>query len=88
VPTAITMVTSQTCPSYDYDAPLDESGRPRPKYFRLRSLINEVTHQTPIPVPDSPPLTTVPTIRLNSSLPLWDTLQEPIKAAAPYRWRM
>jgi beta-galactosidase len=69
--------------SYDYDAPLDESGRPRPKYFRLRSLINEVTHQTPIPVPDSPPLTTVPTIRLNSSLPLWDTLPEPIKAAAP-----
>jgi beta-galactosidase len=69
--------------SYDYDAPLDESGRPRPKYFRLRSMINQVTHQTPIAVPDSPPLITIRKFSLKLSLPLWDTLAEPIKSAAP-----
>ena len=27
--------------SYDYDAPIDESGRLRPKYFALRKIIAE-----------------------------------------------
>ena len=38
--------------SYDYDAPIDEAGRPRAKYFAMRKLIAEATHQTLPPVPD------------------------------------
>ena len=33
--------------SYDYDAPIDEAGRPRAKYFAMRSLIEEATHHVP-----------------------------------------
>ncbi len=69
--------------SYDYDAPLDESGRPRPKYFRLRTLIAEITHQTPVPVPDSPPLITLPTIQLRTSQSLWNTLPAAIDSIKP-----
>ncbi|MBB5061807.1 beta-galactosidase family protein [Granulicella mallensis] len=69
--------------SYDYDAPLDESGRPRPKYFRLRNIINEITNQTPIPVPDSPPLITVPAIHLDEAQSLWSTLPKAIESEVP-----
>jgi beta-galactosidase len=69
--------------SYDYDAPLDESGRPRPKYFRLRSLISEVTQHTPVPVPDSPPMITLPVIHLQASQSLWNTWPSAIHAEAP-----
>ena len=29
--------------SYDYDAPIDEAGQPRPKFFEIRKVIQEVT---------------------------------------------
>jgi beta-galactosidase len=57
--------------SYDYDAPLDESGRPRPKYFALREMIREVTHRNPPPVPVSAPLITIPAVTLRESASLW-----------------
>ncbi len=37
--------------SYDFNAALDESGRPTPKYFLLRDVIAKVTGATPPPVP-------------------------------------
>lgn len=64
--------------SYDYDAPLDESGRPRPKYFAMRKAIAEATHTTPAPVPDSPPMITIPVINLMQSLSLWKALPKGI----------
>jgi beta-galactosidase len=57
--------------SYDYDAPIDESGRPRPKYFALRTMIAEVTHRTPPPVPDSAPMLVLPEVKLTESKSLW-----------------
>ncbi len=69
--------------SYDYDAPLDESGRPRPKYFRLREIIAEETHTTPPPVPSSAPLITLAPIKLERSLSLWNTLPRPIPSSDP-----
>ena len=39
--------------SYDYDAPIDEGGRPRAKYFAFRKMIAETTHRTLPPVPAS-----------------------------------
>ena len=37
--------------SYDYDAALDESGHPTPKYFLFRDVIARDTGITPPPVP-------------------------------------
>src|ERR1700743_3502257 len=40
--------------SYDYDSPLDESGRPTPKYLAAREVIARETGITPPPVPATP----------------------------------
>ncbi|HEU4988636.1 MAG TPA: beta-galactosidase family protein [Gemmatimonadaceae bacterium] len=40
--------------SYDYDAALDESGRPTPKYYMFRDVIAQATGETPPPVPATP----------------------------------
>jgi beta-galactosidase len=69
--------------SYDYDAPIDEAGRPRPKYFAMRRLIAEATHQTPPPVPDSPPMMTLPAIQLTGSRSLWTKLPAALHADTP-----
>ena len=37
--------------SYDYDAPLNESGQPTPKYMAFRDAIARVTGKTPPPIP-------------------------------------
>jgi beta-galactosidase len=69
--------------SYDYDAPLDESGRPRPKYFAMRKLIAEATHQTPPPVPDSPQMMRLPTIPMSKSRSVWTNLPASVHADSP-----
>jgi beta-galactosidase len=69
--------------SYDYDAPIDEAGRPRQKYFAMRKMIAETTHLALLPVPDSPPMMTVPAIQLTESRSLWAKLPASIHAAVP-----
>ncbi len=69
--------------SYDYDAPIDEAGQPRPKFFEIRKAIQEVTGVTPPPVPPSPILGTLPAIRLSESVSLWDMLPQPLKSQQP-----
>jgi beta-galactosidase len=69
--------------SYDYDAPLDESGRPRPKCFALRDMIRDVTHRDPPPVPQSAPLMTLPQVMLRDSVSLWARTSQPITGPAP-----
>ena len=73
--------------SYDYDAPLDESGRPTPKYFAYRK---ELAKWSPCgnesclpPVPPSQPIITIPTIVFSEAAPLWDNLPSPIASALP-----
>ena len=68
--------------SYDYDAPLDESGRPRPKYFALRDAIAEATGVTPPPVPQSAPTIELAATPLTQSLPLWSDLPAQAHALA------
>ena len=60
--------------SYDYDAPIDEAGQPRPKFFEIRKAIQEITGVTPPPVPEAPILGSLPPIALTDSVSLWDTL--------------
>ncbi len=60
--------------SYDYNSPLDESGRPTPKYYRFREIIAKDTGVTPPAVPMVQPTMTVPAISLAEGVSLWKTL--------------
>ena len=68
--------------SYDYDAPLDEAGRPTPKYFRFREVIAQ--HLTAgVSLPDTPstnPIIDIPRFELKESASLFDALPEPVKS--------
>jgi beta-galactosidase len=69
--------------SYDYDAPIDEAGRLRPKYFALRKMIAEVTHRTPMVVPESAPMMTLPEVKLTASRSLWKGIAKGVVAETP-----
>ena len=69
--------------SYDYDAPLDESGRPTAKYYLFRSLIARDLGTTPPPVPAVQPTRAGPALSLNESVSLWQTLPAPIHSQQP-----
>jgi beta-galactosidase len=76
---------SPTVTSYDYGAPLDEAGRPTPKYWAFREVLAQ--HQpNGASLPDLPPATKViaiPDIRLTESARLFDNLPPPIASATP-----
>jgi beta-galactosidase len=73
--------------SYDYDAPLDESGRPTPKYFAYRKELAKFGpcgNETCLPpVPTVAPPITIPAIDLTQSTSLWRNLPKPITSALP-----
>ncbi len=69
--------------SYDYDAALDESGRPTPKYYAFRRVIGQHTGITPPPVPVTPPPIAVPAFALDSTASLWDNLPAPVHVDHP-----
>jgi beta-galactosidase len=67
--------------SYDYDAPINERGEPREKYFKFREAITRVTGVQPPPVPPVPPVVTYPIRRTEDSASLWDNLPKPISSS-------
>jgi len=69
--------------SYDYQAALDEAGRPTPKYHRFREVIARERGSNPPPVPDSPRVIDVPHFTLNESVTLADVLGEPVRSEHP-----
>jgi len=66
--------------SYDYDAPLDEAGRPRQKYFAFRDAIKEVTGVTPPPIPPTIPVVTIPRFTLGQAGSLLGALPKGVKS--------
>ena len=60
--------------SYDYDAPLDESGRPTAKYALFRDVIAKATGITPPAVPAVDAPTAVAAVKLTQSAVLWRNL--------------
>jgi beta-galactosidase len=68
------------CTSYDYDAPVSESGRATPKYFKVRELLQTYLSEGEIlpDVPDSIPTISIPSITFNEIAPLFDNLPEPV----------
>ena len=67
--------------SYDYDAPLDESGRPTPKYFLFRDVIAKATGIAPPAVPAVDPPVAVTAITFEQSASLWQNLPQPFDSA-------
>ncbi len=71
--------------SYDYDAPMDEMGRPTKKYFALR----EVLAKNPAPgekipdVPSTTPVIEISNIELTESASIFDNLGAPVKSEKP-----
>ena len=66
--------------SYDYDAVLDESGRPTKKYFTFRDVISKATGIAPDPVPEIPAPRQLDTVELTQSASLWDNLPAPVES--------
>lgn len=64
--------------SYDYDAPLDESGRPTAKFALFRQVIENATGVEPPPVPAVKPTIAVPAFALDDSRSLWQSLPQPV----------
>ena len=64
--------------SYDYDAPLNESGHPTRKYYLFRDVIAKATGVTPPPVPQVEPLAAVPVFRTGQYTSLWQNLPAPL----------
>ncbi|HWB32157.1 MAG TPA: glycoside hydrolase family 35 protein [Acidobacteriaceae bacterium] len=69
--------------SYDYDAALDESGRPTAKFYAFREVITKATGVTPPPVPEVAAPIAVARFKLNESVSLWDSLPKPIESDRP-----
>jgi beta-galactosidase len=68
--------------SYDYDAPLDEQGAPRQKYFLFRDVIARVTGHTAPPVPQANPIKTFPIAARVESASLWSNLPKHVESDA------
>jgi beta-galactosidase len=69
--------------SYDYNAALDESGRPTPKYFHFRDIIAKRTGVKPPPVPAPEPTMTLPAVSLAEGVSLWKSLPAPTQSDRP-----
>ncbi|HOS70901.1 MAG TPA: beta-galactosidase [Bacteroidales bacterium] len=71
--------------SYDYDAPINEQGRPTAKYFALRNLIGSyLPKNEKLPkIPDTIPAITIPLIFPTKFTSIWDNLPEPVSSVTP-----
>lgn len=69
--------------SYDYDAALDEAGRPTPKFALFRDVIARATGRTPPPLPPPTPMSALPAFALPESASLWDNLPAPVASRDP-----
>ena len=71
--------------SYDYDAPIDEQGRPTPKYHALREMIGAAlpAGRALPPIPDPIPALGVPEFAMRAHASLWSHLPKPVASVQP-----
>lgn len=75
--------------SYDYDAALDESGRPTKKYYEFREVIAAHDPAVKFPdVPESSSLIAIPRFPLYEGSSVWKNLGAPIKSESPQAMEM
>jgi len=71
--------------SYDYDAPIDEQGKPTAKFMALRKLLSSYLpkgKKLP-PMPDPIPSYEIPAIGLQPLTSVWDNLPQPVNSVQP-----
>ncbi len=68
--------------SYDYDAPINEQGRPTEKYFALRELISKHVGKLP-DVPEPIPAMEVPDVAMTTFTSVWGNLPKPVFSVQP-----
>jgi len=66
--------------SYDYDAPLNESGQPTPKFTAFRDAISHVTGKTLPAIPAPTPSKSYPISSRPESASLWKNLPAPVES--------
>ena len=71
--------------SYDYDSPIDEAGRPAPKFKLYRDVIGKhlAPGETLPALPEPLPMISIPRFELTESASIFDLLQDPVRAAVP-----
>ncbi len=69
--------------SYDYDAPINEQGRPTPKYFMLRNLISKYVKYKIPEVSQPIEAITIAPITLKPFTSIWQQLPKPFQSAQP-----
>lgn len=74
--------------SYDYDAPIDEAGRPTPKYYAMRLLFQRylAPGETLPEIPSPKGVIGIPEIRLTEFAPLFDELGAVRTSERPLRF--
>ncbi|HZU29141.1 MAG TPA: beta-galactosidase family protein [Bryobacteraceae bacterium] len=74
-----------TISSYDYDSPIDEAGRPAPKFALFRDVIRK--HLAPgetLPgLPPPLPVIEIPRFDVSETAPLFALLGDPVRSARP-----
>jgi beta-galactosidase len=68
-----------TTTSYDYEAALDEAGRPTQKYYAFRDVIARVTGRAPIAVPPVPRTRGIAAFALDEIAPIASALRDPLQ---------
>jgi beta-galactosidase len=68
--------------SYDYDAPINEQGRPTSKYHALRKLISNYVKNIP-DIPAPVPVVSFPETRLEPYASIWSNLPKSIPSVTP-----
>jgi len=68
--------------SYDYDAPINEQGRPTEKYFALRELLTQYVGALP-PIPEPIPAVEIPEIAMKAYTSVWSNLPQPVPSVQP-----
>lgn len=72
-----------TISSYDYDSPLDEAGRPTPKFFALRDVIAKRLKVELPALPAPLPVIEIPRFELKEAAPMLANLPKPIRSERP-----
>jgi len=73
---------SAMCSSYDYDAPINESGNVTPKFWQLRELLSKYVApgEKLADVPAAYPVIGIPEIKFEQAAPLFSNLPAPKKS--------
>jgi len=71
--------------AYDYDAPIDEAGRPTPKFQAMRDVLRKYvpSGETLPELPPALPMIVIPRFELTESAPLLARLPKPVHSAQP-----